>query len=219
MINKENISFWANLIPGEKVLIGNVKYKIIKKVTRPLNTSETITREIVYLQSVDTGDRIVAIIQNDDTLRFLFPTPHVSPRANLERKHLKGHKEPVKPTHLLVWKDIKEDDVIEHEGEIFEVAFKAIRRGFGDFTLETAQILYLRSLSDVGNEKENVIAEVSDSGDLSFIWNLSFKNDGPLTKTLSTGKGYESWSEEDVALMREKTMLYLEMKGADLSAL
>ena len=213
MINKEKLYFWENLTPGEKVLIGNVKYKIIKKVNRPLNASETVKRKIVYLQSVDTGDRIVAIIQNDDTLRFLFPTPHVSPRANLERKYLKEHKKPVKLSPLFVWKDIKEDDVIEHEGEIFEVAFKAIRRrGFDDFTLESVQILYLRSLSDVGNEKENVIAEVSDSGNLSFIWNLNFKNDGPLTKPLSTENGYESWREEDIALMRERVTWYLKRK-------
>ena len=91
------------------------------------------------------------------------------------------------------WKEIKEGSLLHHEGIVYEVAFKSIRkRSVDGFLLENNKILYLRPLPC----GENVIAEIDDSGRFSFMWNTHIGESSWRGESPSTGIGYESWTEE-----------------------
>lgn len=90
------------------------------------------------------------------------------------------------------WKEIKEGNVICHEGENYEVAFKVVRkRAVDGHLIESNQILYLRPVS----QGENVICEIDESDHFSLMW-ARIGESSWCGKPPSTGLGYESWTEE-----------------------
>ena len=94
---------------------------------------------------------------------------------------------------LIPWKEIKEGSLLHHEGIVYEVAFKSIRkRSVDGFLLESKKILYLRSLPYV----ENVIAEIDEDDHFSLMWNTRMGESSWRGEPPSTGIGYESWTEE-----------------------
>ena len=91
------------------------------------------------------------------------------------------------------WKEVKEGSFIHHDGNVYEVAFKSIRkRSVDGILLESNRILYLRSLPC----GENVMAEIDDSGRFSFMACIHRMNIGTREVTPCTSTLHESWTEE-----------------------
>ena len=116
------------------------------------------------------------------------------------------------------WENFTVDSVILFDRSEYEIAFKStVKIGIlhTHHVIQNVNILHLRPLFN----RERVIVIVEESGKLTPLRKTNNLEFGLGKINPGTSEGYESWREDDVALMRERVMLYLEMKGADLSAL
>ena len=91
------------------------------------------------------------------------------------------------------WKEVKEGNIIYHKGDVYEVAFKSIRKTAVDgYPLESNQILYLRPLFD----GENVIGTIDKDNHFSFMLASFEKNIGTGEAIPHTSTFHESWTEK-----------------------
>ena len=91
------------------------------------------------------------------------------------------------------WKEVKEGNIIYHKGDVYEVAFKSVRKSAVDgYLLESNQILYLRPLFD----GENVMGIIDKDDHFSFMLASFEKNIGTGEVTPYTSSFHESWTEE-----------------------
>jgi len=97
------------------------------------------------------------------------------------------------------WKEVMEGNIIYHEGDVYEVAFKSVRKTAVDgYLLERNQILYLRPLFD----GENVIGEIDEADHFSLMA-ATFRNErGTRNVTPHTLMYRESWTEEYLNSLR-----------------
>ena len=91
------------------------------------------------------------------------------------------------------WKEVREGNIIYHEGDVYEVAFKSVRKTAVDgHLLESNKILYLRPLFD----GENVMGIIDEDGYFSLMLANFKKNIGTGEVSPYTSSFHESWTEE-----------------------
>ena len=99
------------------------------------------------------------------------------------------------------WKEIREGNIIDHKGTIYEVAFKSVRKSAVDgYLLESHQILYLRPLS----QGENVTGEIDEHDHFSLMMPSISKNIGTGKVSPCTASFHESWTEEHLNSLKKE---------------
>lgn len=93
---------------------------------------------------------------------------------------------------LIDWDTVKDGDSLYHSGLPFEVAYKTARNE------GNIKILGLRSLF----HGENVIAEVDNTGHISFVPWKPYDNNPFNVYPPQTSSGFESWTEEGLELIK-----------------